>query len=471
MHKEKIKNLILIFLILVAIYLSSQNWLQLNFNNTPKTTNVNNNENIYLWDKIRPSKCSVTESYEYWIYNSEYINDVWIVYLDTIRDIFRNAYIGAEVKKDDLDSNNIKINFETPISSDLFIEGLSISNNKFLTQIKYIFWIAYSIDTNLFYVNDGIDTYSLSIETNQFELVNKYNQILIYAKNNYDDLYSSELNSLIIPVSSIQKVKNPIFIKSEIDIEDTSYIEKIAKDYFKENYDYVRTTVESSGNINYVYRNEKVLKIYKEGLLEFYDSMESTMDDSNIYDSMKIGLNFINDFLGFPENAYLSEVNTFQKDGKIGYSFIFSYNLLDRPIIFSQIREEKAIKIDVVGSKVIYYQRFIREIDNTMEAEMKEVEVISPQNIIKNNIDFITTLYLENTLIDNQEFEETKSKILNSIKQINLAYFDPSRKSKDQLLRSVWVITTDDRQYVFNAISGAIIEEQIINQEVKHGLE
>jgi hypothetical protein len=87
------------------------------------------------------------------------------------------------------------------------------------------------------------------------------------------------------------------------------------------------------------------------------------------------------------------------------------------------------------------------------------------------NIDFITTLYLEDENHQDMDFEQTKEKILNSIYEIQLAYFDPSRKSKDQLLRSVWVFKTFDRQYVFNAITGAIIEEQMVQGEYSYGLE
>ncbi len=96
---------------------------------------------------------------------------------------------------------------------------------------------------------------------------------------------------------------------------------------------------------------------------------------------------------------------------------------------------------------------------------MEEVEVLSPDEIISKNIDFITNLYLERSGGGEEEFESTKSHILNSIYSIELAYFDPSRKLKDQLLRTVWVIRTTDRQYVFNAISGAIIEETIAGLE------
>ena len=326
-------------------------------------------------------------------------------------------------------------------------------------------WIAYDFDRDKFLVNDGEKTYGFSMESNIDELLSAYGDAIAYARDKYSETYVSDYGHSEIPISTSEVTLNPVFVKSEIDIDDTGQIEEIAKNYFEENFDYVRKSVDSTGSVNYIYKNEKVLKINKDGLLEFYDSIDSSLERSDVYESFKVALSFMDDFLGFPENAYLSEVELFQKDGEYGYSYVFSYNLLDKPIIFSQVRDEKAIQIDVFGSKVVLYKRFIRVVDESMEAEMKEVEVLSPDEIIARNIDFVTSLYLERSGGGDVEFESIKSQILNSIYNIELAYFDPSRKLKDQLLRTVWVIRTRDRQYVFNAISGAIIEETVVEQE------
>lgn len=462
MLKERIKNVFLIVLILIAFYLSSKIWLKFDLEIGREEIPEEILENIYLWDKIRPSKIAVSVEYEYQIYEVDYIKSTWELFLNSFQNILKQTYIEEDIFLENLEGDNVKIIFDNPIPTELFAEGLGSSNNRFFNKIRNVLWAAYNVENKKYYINDGTHTYSLSLDYEDEALVNAFNDLKEYAVKKNDSIFNAGNPSVYIPLPKEENVLNPIFIKSEIDSENMTFIEKIAKDYFKEKYDYVRTTIESTGNINYIYRNEKVLRIYREGFLEFYDSMESTLDDSNINNSFKIALNFIEDFLGFPDNAYLSEVVFFSRDGKYGYSFIFSYNLFDRPIIFSQVREEKPIKIDVIGSKVVYYQRFIRELDYSMETEMNEVKVITPEEIINTNIDFITLLYLEEFESEDLGFEEAKEKILNSIYDIKLAYFDPSRNARDQLLRSVWVFRTEDRQYVFNAITGAIIEEQIL---------
>jgi len=471
MHKEKIKNLVLVFLVLMAVYLSSQTWLKFDVISISGKTDTEQYEDIYLWDKIRPSRISISEQYEYYVFSEALVTQTWRVFLDTLRMTLKTTFNEDTLIIEEPTEDLLKIHFDNPIPTALFTEGLGISNQTFSKRIQKILWIGCSIEGNKYYYNDGENTYSVAVTVDQEIMRDIYRDIKLFVAQKYNHLFSMSASAASIPVSEDESVYNPVFVKSEIDFEDTSYIESIAKDYFKEQYDYVRKTMESSGNINYIYRNEKVLRIYNEGLLEFYDSLESTLDDSDVHRSFIIALNFIEDFLGFPENAYLSNVVTFSKDGKYGYRFIFSYLLFDRPVIFSQIREEKAMQVDVIGSKVVYYQRFIRDLDDKMETEMQEVSVISPGKIMTKNIDFITTLYLEDENHQDMDFEQTKEKILNSIYEIQLAYFDPSRKSKDQLLRSVWVFKTFDRQYVFNAITGAIIEEQMVQGEYSYGLE
>jgi hypothetical protein len=465
MHKEKIKNLLLLLLVSFAIFLSSQVWLKFPFENYRNTVNVELPESIYLWDKIRPAKYVLTDGREYRIHNSECCEEIWEVFIESIGEIVRyNEFEGVEADGK-VENRSISVEFDSPIPTVLFIEGMDTNNNQLQSQMENIKKISYDFDQDEFLVSDGRKTLSFAIDTNVDELFTSYGKAMTYARGKYSESYVSNYGYNEIPISTSEVTLNPVFVKSEIDIDDTEQIEEIAKNYFEEDFDYVRKSVDSSGSVNYIYKNEKVLKINKDGLLEFYDSIESSLERSDVYESFKIALSFMDDFLGFPENAYLSEVEIFQKDGEYGYSYIFSYNLLNKPIIFSQVRDEKAIQIDVLGSKVVLYKRFIRVVDYSMEAEMEEVEVLSPDEIISKNIDFVTELYLERSGGGPEEFEFTKSRILNSIYNIELAYFDPSRKLKDQLLRTVWVIRTSDRQYVFNAISGAIIEETVVGVE------
>ena len=172
--------------------------------------------------------------------------------------------------------------------------------------------------------------------------------------------------------------------------------------------------------------------------------------------------------MGFPENGYLSNVENILVDGNEGYRYTFSYNILERPILFSKVRANSALQIDVLGNNVVSYKRFIRNIDHNQMDKMSNMKVLPAIEVIKRNIDTSgdSEIYKEN-IITNElneggfipEFKPIKKEMIKDISNIYLGYFDLSRISKEQLLRVVWVIEVQDKTYIFNAITGLLIEE------------
>jgi len=464
---------LLIVLVIISIYASGLLWLDLSWDfSLELEEEIKEPQQVLsIWDKIRPSKSSITTDYQYMIYDGALNQQIWTVFVEASRDAFRYIYEEEDVVASPHLGNNLKIHFSNPMPMDLIIEGMGIGNTRISDFVSRVEWIAYETETQHMFVSDGRNVYRLDVSIEGHKLDELTAQATQYAQEHYDAVFNMSESGAFIPISSSEKAWNPIFIKSEIDVEDQEAVQRIAKDYFKDSFDYVRTTIDRERTINYVYRNEKVLRLYEEGFLEFYDAMEIALDEGSSFEAFSLAIQFIEDFLGFPEDGYLSRVTPMMREGKYGYRFEFSYHLFDRPIIFSQVREEKAIQIEVIGNRVVYYQRFIRDIDYDTGIETEEVEVLNPRQIVEQNIDFITELYLEDDANGHYSFDEAKSKILESIYEIHLAYFDPSRRSRDQLIRSVWVVKTDDRSYIFNAITGTIIEEQHHEREGQNGLE
>ena len=260
---------------------------------------------------------------------------------------------------------------------------------------------------------------------------------------------------------------NPVFVQSELDVFDIDRINEIAKNYFRNDYDYVRKSVEVSGNLVYVYRTEKILKVNEEGLLDFYDASIEPENGSGVYKSFVSAVNFTEEFLGFPENGYLSSVENILIEGNEGYRFTFSYNILERPILFSKVRANSALQVDVIGNNIISYKRFIRKIDDEQMDKMAQTQVLPALEVISRNIDTPSDISsneenkvdVENTDEVISQLKPIKPEMIKEINNIYLGYFDLSRISKEQVLRVVWVVETNEKTFIFNAISGLLIEE------------
>ena len=215
----------------------------------------------------------------------------------------------------------------------------------------------------------------------------------------------------------------------------------------------MRKVVELSGNRAYTYRTEKVLKIKAEGQLDFYDSNIDKKHSHDVYDSLNIALVFTENFLGFPKDGYLGSIESIQNEGNYGYRFTFSYKLHDRPILFSKVRENAALQIDVIGDRVVSYKRFIRNIDEKQNDKMQNIQVLPALEVLNLN------MQTEGDVNAGAELKPFKTDMIKDISNIYLGYFDLSRISKEQLLRVVWVFEVGDKSYIFNAITGALIEK------------
>jgi len=446
-------------MVVACVYLGSYVWLQLpdflmyDFNEEdnikeeviPKTN---------VWNVIKPFKNIIKYKDNYTVLYSDDKYNLWLKAIDIVTSGFVNYNGSVGINSSvAFPTQYLKFDFPINIPIEVFTDQMKIENNKLNEDIKYIKNIIIDLDNkNSIYIYNGEVTIKIEndkINTeNIFSIIEKIDYSK-FTKYSFEERIGDE--KIQIPVPLEMTALNPVFVQSELDVFDTVYINKIAKDYFKNNYEYVRKSVEVNGNLVYVYRTEKVLKINAEGQLDFYDSNLEFNNNHDIHKSLITAIDFTENFLGFPKDGYLSNIESIQIEGNYGYRFIFSYKILDRPIMFSRVRDNAALQIDVIGDSVVSYNRFIRNIDENQRAYMQNYEIISATEVISKN--------MQSNEIDDMELKPLKSEKIKDISNIYLGYFDLSRVQKEQVLRVVWVIEVGDKSYIFNAITGALIEE------------
>lgn len=460
MKQEKIKNIILITMVLVCIYLSSRVWLKLpNFLEYSAEAGDKNQavKVADIWNVVRPIKNIIKYKENYTItYADE--QDIWGKTVYVIEDAFNNFNNLNINESAPFPAQYLKLDFSTNIPVEIFTQHMKIENNNLKAKINHIKNIIIDLENNnSIYIYNGENTVKIegnSIDTQEISsIVKKYD---FNSETQYAFNQKIGEKTIQVPIPQEKTALNPVFVQSELDVFDTEEINKIAKDYFKNNYDYVRKSVEVSGNLVYMYRTEKILKINAEGLLDFYDTTAELKNSSDIYDSLVAAYNFTEEFLGFPEDAYLSNIESVEYDGSFGYRYSFSYKILDRPILFSKVRENLALQIDVIDDNVISYKRFIRKKDDSQIGKMNEIQILPAIEVIERNLDIGSNVSGNGEI---PELKPLKIDMLEDISNIYLGYFDLSRISREQVLRVVWVIEVKDKSYIFNAITGALIEE------------
>lgn len=473
-----IKNIILLLLIILCLFLSSRIWLQLPDFLKKEDIEPDNSttETVNMWKIVKPVKYFINDNNTNYIYNSPEDYKIW----EKTVDILQFALNNFTTSRTDLSvgekypENNIAMEFNSDIPIEIFLERFGLNKKDLRTRLNYIKKVVIDInDANSIYIFNGDSTVSITnTGIDSSKIVSLMEEVAgsDYKQCNLDSITLAELLStyfgsdytqynfdnkiedinINLKYPEVKTALNPVYVKSEIDINNNEYIEKIAKDYFGSDYDYVRKSKEIEGNVVFVYKNEKVLRISSEGLLDFYDATVEDNLEGSIYQSLVTALNFTNNFLEFPEDVYLSRVDTIELDGSFGYKFVFSYRILNNPIIFSSVRESQPLEVQVVGNKVVSYKRLIRNIDDSRTDEM-----------IKEKLPDIKDIIIANLELGNNESDELKVLSLEdvyNIEDIFLGYFDRSRRLDEQQLYVVWVIKIKDKSYIFNAMTGAPFE-------------
>nr|WP_312576899.1 two-component system activity regulator YycH [Sedimentibacter sp.] len=460
MIHQRIKNLILIIMVIACVYLGSNVWLKIpdflmyDFQQDD-TAAEEVDPKINFWKVIKPIKNIINYKDNYTVLYSDDEYNLWLKATDIISNGFKDYNGRIDASSVVFPTQYLKFDFPVNIPIEIFTDQMKIENDKLNEDVGNIKNIIIDLDNrNCIYIYNGESTFKIESDKINSDSIFKTVEGIDFnnaTKYSLEEKIGEE--KIQIPVPLEQSARNPVFVQSELDVFDTAAINKIAKNYFKNNYEYVRKLVEVSGNLVYVYRTEKVLKINAEGQLDFYDSNLEFSNNHDIRKSLISAINFTENFLGFPKDGYLSNIESIQIEGNYGYRFIFSYNILDRPILFSRVRDNAALQIDVIGDDVVSYKRFIRNIDETQRDFMKDFEIMSAADVINKN------LQSGETTDGIAELKPLKLEMIKNISNIYLGYFDLSRVQKEQVLRVVWVIEVGDKSYIFNAISGALIEE------------
>ncbi len=460
MKQSKIKNIILIAMVLVCIYLSSNVWLQLpSILEFKAEGNDKKQDEITadIWIVVKPFK-NVIKYKDYYTTTYSDEQDIWSKTVYIINDAFESFNNSNINESAAFPSQYLKFDFSVNIPVEIFTGHMKINNPEIKKRIKNIKNVIIDLDnTKAIYIYNGENTIKIEndfIDTK--EIINLVTQYDFTNKTQYAFNQKILDKTIQVPIPLEKTALNPIFVQSELDVFDTETINKIAKNYFKNNYNYVRKSVEVDGNLVYMYRTEKILKINSEGLLDFYDTTAEIKNSSDIYESLVSSVNFTKEFLGFPMDVYLSNIENVEYDGNFGYRFTFSYKIKGRPIFFSKVRENLALQIDVVDRNVISYKRFIRNINESQTGKMNEIQVLPAVDVIIQNLEDSEDVNVQNEIA---QLKPLNKDMLEDISNIYLGYFDLSRVSREQVLRVVWIVEVKEKSYIFNAITGALIEK------------
>ncbi|MCF6464431.1 hypothetical protein [Clostridium sp. Cult2] len=471
MFKERVKTFLLLSLVFISVFLTRRLWIQMPYEILPIFQKEEAlSANYLLTDMIKPDKYLLNfDEKNHTIFHNDDNNNLWTSARSSLADILSSNNIKTEILSTEEfltyhKKKSIVFYFPEKFSTYILARSLDVVKPNNITEKMT------NIDNIYFYLgreepyvvfsdgNEHLKVYDLNID-----LGNVKNKLKIIEEKDYTFYYpireTLNIDSDIYITYRMSKNMPLVYVENELDIDDIEEVRSIAEMFFKKNIDYIREIVENNGSILYVY-NQKVLKINRDGLLEYFSPLEEPVKERNLYISLNTASEFLSSYMGVPKDLYLSKIEEIESEQNLGYKLTFNYRIRGIPIVLGKDIVEDFIQIDVFNEHIRNYKRFIRRDMNIKVQDMAEAsQMFSAFDIINANYQLLEKGYIQDNkvVIEDIKSEELREEILSSIIDISLAYLDPCLNKNKEELVAVWLLKIGDRTYAFDVYSGNLV--------------
>lgn len=471
--KERLKTFLLLSLVSISLILAKNLWLQAPEELFKFSSNVDDNFDSYvLADMIAPDKylLNFSEINHTFMYDdSKY--GIWLKSRDNLKEVLNIKDIEITEITDDeyLNYHNVKsviFYFSSEINTYILTRAWDIKNPNNIVDIMpnidsiYIylgssnpFFIFSKGDKHIAVSNTGIDT-SL--------LINEINRIV--ENEEYTHYYSLKeygvKSNIFIPVE-IEYSLPQIYVANDIFSYDSKEKEQIAERFFDNDIDYIGEIVEGNGSTIFV-SNQQVLKLNVNGIIEYFHALDDKVMESNLVLSLSTAAEFLSEKAEIPKGMYLAGIQEIEQDENVGYRLYFRYRVRGIPVILGNLEVGEYVIIEVFNDHVRNYKYYARKDMNKIPSKTVYDDKMLPAiDIIDINYEFFEDIYLSRYDIKNDKMvDNIVDRVLASIEDITLAYYDPCLKEEDEELIPVWAIKLMGRTYAFDASNGILVYER-----------
>ncbi len=470
--KERLKTFLLIILVAISLIFTRNLWLEVPNNGSQI---FNKEERVYsssylLSDMIAPNRYLLNfDDKFHTVFHDDYKYGLWTNTKGLLYEILGGKNIEiVDLTKDDMENYNnrrsIVFYFPEKVNTYILAKAFNVKDpNLIVDEVPNInsiyiylgegepFFIFSNQEKSIGVFNESIDLTALNQQVTKIEEEKNYNYY-----NSMRDKFGIN-NDIYIPYE-MKNIIPTVFVENQIRNLDENEKRELAEKFFNRDINYIRDFEENNGSTIYMY-NKRVLKLNINGTLEYFHALEGIIKKRNLYESLTTAAEFISDKAKAPEGMYLSKIEDIEADNSQGYNFTFKYRVRGIPVILGNEEVADFVTIQVFNNHVRSYKHYARKhMDKPMENLYPEGKILPSIEIIDMNYDFLLDSYLKNNkipgeLINNIETE----KVLESIKNITLAYFDPCLKDSDEELIAVWVLEIDKSIFAFDVYNGSLI--------------
>ncbi|NLC02681.1 MAG: hypothetical protein GX787_00180 [Tissierellia bacterium] len=472
--KEKLKTFLLFSLVSISILITQKLWMKLptDFLKTITEDRPVVSTSYAISDMIAPNKYLLNfdqENHTLVYDDSKY--GLWSASKTNLKQMFESKTVEfKDISYEDyIDFENDKsviFYFPEEISSYILAKAWNIKKaNDIVDTIPSIssiyiylgkgepFFVLTGMDKRIIIRDVNIDTELLKAEINIIESEKEY-------PNYYSMRERLDTDNDTYVLFKTNNLLPKVTVTNEIAIMDETQKNNLAKRFFNKEIGFIREIVEANGSTIYIY-DQKVLKLNSNGTLEYFHGLEEPVKERNFYQSLSAAADFISQKTGVQKGMYLSKSEEIEIDGNDGYRLSFKYRVRGIPVILGNLQVDEYIQLDVFKDHIRNYKQYVRkDMSLTPNTAIENRPMLTSYDILDLNSETLKNRYLMNNSFEQGMEEAAQIKtVLNSIKDITLAYYDPCLKDKEERLIGVWAIRLQDRILAFDAYTGSLVYE------------
>lgn len=381
---------------------------------------------------------------------------------EIIKDLLENKenYTVSSIGMDQLQrirkGNTVELIFKANFKLDYIKSLLGVQKNLWndVGQVSSI--IISPIDNRLYIVDRGQG------KIHQFTAVGMSNKLEntlaeIKLKEDYAYVFLNVFNKedfniygeyTIAPVSIVSMpvltVRKEVATNTELSVDIAAL--------FKNERDKISSITDTDGTVTFTDREEESVKVYADGVFEYYKYNIATDDIkcTDMGEAIDIATQYVSRNFGFDGDFYLSGVESRLQGGRNSYIVRFDYRYNGIPVVTETELSKSAIEVEIVGKEVKRYKRNVRRViheDNKVQIKTFD-EIL---DIVQGGLDsYLST---------------RNSESIAKINDLYLAYYG------NEKLIPVWVVDVDiktsiggiecirQKTYIIGAEEGAILDE------------
>lgn len=504
MYKEKLKSLLLVFLVTTSVLLTQRVWFT-----SPLQMLSSGASYVYAREErllmareqvIRPEKIIVgfgggTDNSHFTLLPPADLDRFW----QEMKLILTNHFIGAPAvqaismeKYETLRNNrNVEMHFAENFPTALLSVLLDQQENRLASTTNVIKSILVPArdQGSLYLIGDENRVYEFRLSTQQqVHLVDVARLVDSLPVNSYVKhypLFSYVGNNTLLPLT-YQHNKPRIFTESVIDASSNEQMNLWAGRFFNENFAFVKTIQKTDGTRIYMYGyGEQEVRINNRGHLE-YTAKTGRQSSSNVGRALDNALLFMAEQYGTFDSLVLREVRLLEENQLRGYQFSFGYHLRGLPVVTAQLRHP--VEIQVFGDQVRSFS-VLRRRPMSLPEVTPEAGIMSPHRLIEKYFDeLLEELAAQRGLplsarVDPRDEGETPAQreegqstemteapqatgedLLAAIRAVELIYLDRQETHRRELLVPVWRIVIDQQVHDFDAHEGVRLQTSTLTE-------